>query len=132
VVHTLNSDKKSPAYGEWHDELPFAYGSDAPDYCRQIPENERDRRALLSSDQCVVDGEFFFVRANIEPPVIDADDNFQWGVWVSSSEDSFDRMNELWEAPGREDEPRCFGRALDVAAALDPPVDPDVTLARAR
>jgi hypothetical protein len=82
--------------------LPFSYGSDAPDYYGQIPEDERDPRALLSSDQYVVDGEFFFVRANIRLPVLDAEDDFQWGVWVSLSEDSFDRMHELWETPGRE------------------------------
>ena len=95
--------------GEWHDELPFAYGSHAPDSYKQIPSDERDRRALLNADQCIVDNEFFFVRANIELPVLDAADNFQWGVWVSLSEDSFERMSKLWESPGRESEPPYFG-----------------------
>ena len=56
--------------GKHHDELPFAYGTDAPDAWLAIPANERLRRGELSSDQCVIDNEFFFVRGNLEIPVI--------------------------------------------------------------
>lgn len=95
--------------GQWHADLPLAYGTRAPDIYGGIPESERAARAELSSDQCIIDGEHFFVRANIELPVVDAEQSFSWGVWVSLSEASFDRVSDLWETPGRESEPPFFG-----------------------
>ena len=38
-------------------------------------------RCELSSDVCVVDGKYFFVRGCIEIPVHGADEPFVWGVW---------------------------------------------------
>jgi hypothetical protein len=32
-----------------------------------------------------------------------------WGAWASVSAATFDRMVDLWEAPGREAEPPFFG-----------------------
>jgi hypothetical protein len=49
------------------------------------------------------------VRARIVIPVIDADTEFDWGVWVTLSPTNFKRMNELWMTPGRESEPPYFG-----------------------
>lgn len=57
----------------------------------------------------VVKGEHFFVRALIRLPVLDADHDFEWGVWVSVSEESFLRMSALWEQQRREAEPPIFG-----------------------
>jgi len=65
---------------------------------------------LLSSDQCVIDDEHFFVLGRLEIPVLDADEDlFSWNVWVSLSEKNFGRMSELWETEGRENEPPYFG-----------------------
>jgi hypothetical protein len=63
----------------------------------------------LSSDQCVIQGQAFFVRGLIEIPVTDLDEVFSWGVWVSLSHEKFARAAELWETPGRESEPPYFG-----------------------
>jgi hypothetical protein len=70
---------------------------------------EHDRTSGLSSDQCVIKGEQFFVHGLIEIPVIDSDELFSWGVWVSLSQENYDRMAQLWELPGRENEPPYFG-----------------------
>ncbi|HYZ30313.1 MAG TPA: DUF2199 domain-containing protein [Thermoleophilaceae bacterium] len=93
--------------GEWHDELPFSFHAPAPAIWR--PEMDGDETSVLGSDQCIVQGEHFFVRGLILLPVIDAPDDFEWGVWVSLSEENFDRMGELWEVEGRESEPPYFG-----------------------
>lgn len=93
--------------GEWHDELPLAYGTDAPDYWS--PQLEDDERSELGEEQCVLAGEHFFVRGRIAIPLLDHDEDFEWGVWVSLSEESFKRMSELWSTPGREREPSYFG-----------------------
>lgn len=95
------------ACGGWHDALPFSYHASAPAYWR--PELERDEASELAEDQCIIEGEHFFVRGLIRLPVLDADQDFEWGVWVSLSEQNFARMDELWGTQGREAEPPYFG-----------------------
>ncbi|HMJ08918.1 MAG TPA: DUF2199 domain-containing protein [Pyrinomonadaceae bacterium] len=96
--------------GEIHSGLPFSYGSPAPALWLDVPETEREKRILLSSDQCVIDGKYYFVLGRLEIPVIDTEEDlFSWNAWVSLSEASFDRMTELWEANGRELEQPYFG-----------------------
>lgn len=97
------------ACGEHHAELPLHYGAAAPAHYHLVPEAERETRALLSSDQCVIDGEHFYIVGNLELPVLGHDELFSWDVWVSLSRDNFRRAYELWETPGREAEPAYFG-----------------------
>jgi hypothetical protein len=73
---------------EWHEGVPHL-SAEAPPYYYAVPEAERRTRCELSSDICVVDREFFFVRGVIEIPVDGLDEAFGWGVWVSLSEASF-------------------------------------------
>ncbi|MFC4116803.1 DUF2199 domain-containing protein [Nonomuraea zeae] len=63
----------------------------------------------MSSDQCVIQGQAFFVRGLIEIPVTDLGETFSWGAWVSLSPENFARAVKLWETPGRESEPPYFG-----------------------
>jgi len=93
--------------GEWHDELPFGYGTQAPAYWSE--DVARDPRSQLGEEQCVIAGEHFFVRGRVRLPVEGAAEHFEWGVWVSLSEESFLRMSERWEEQGREDELAMFG-----------------------
>jgi hypothetical protein len=95
--------------GEYHEQLPMCLGPNAPLMWFNIPESERDSRAELSSDQCVIDGEHFFVLGRIVIPVIDGPEPFVWLAWVSLSENNFLRMSELWHTQGRENEPEYFG-----------------------
>jgi hypothetical protein len=95
--------------GQVHEGLPLSFSADAPVHYYGVPEHERARRAELSSDQCVIDGEHFFVRGCLDIPIHGGGDVFRWGVWVSLSEKSFLRMSELWETLGRESEPPYFG-----------------------
>ncbi len=95
--------------GEVHEGLPLSFGCDAPVHYYGIPEHEREQRTLLSSDQCVIDDEHYFVRGCLDVPIHDSTEVFRWGVWVSLSEQSFHRMSELWDTPGRESEPPFFG-----------------------
>lgn len=74
--------------GKVHEGMP-SFGADAPLSYYNVPEEERARRCALGSDDCVVDGKFFFVRGCIEIPVIGETEPFSWGVWVSLSEASF-------------------------------------------
>ena len=95
--------------GKKHSDLPLSYGADAPYYYDVIAVAEREQRAELTSDQCVIDGEHFFVRGCVEIPIIDSGGVFVWGVWVSLSENNFCRAQDLWLSPKRVNEPPYFG-----------------------
>ncbi|UJF28450.1 DUF2199 domain-containing protein [Planococcus sp. 107-1] len=88
--------------GEYHAALPMSYGSPLPDYCLDIPEEERESRIEANDDLCNVDEEYFFIRGAIEIPVTGGDHPFIWNVWVSLSEANFDQTLEYWETEGRE------------------------------
>jgi hypothetical protein len=95
--------------GKQFNTLPLDFSSRAPDQWFTIPEAERDSRGKLDSDICVIDGKDIFVRGCLEIPIIGRDDKFIWGVWVSVSKESFDRILELWTAPVIKNEPPRFG-----------------------
>src|SRR5690242_18461999 len=95
--------------GQVHGELPMHYGSPAPALWFTIPEAERARRCLLSSDQCVIDEQHFFIVANLELPVVGKEEPLSWDVGGSPTDRTFARICELWEQAGRESEPPYFG-----------------------
>jgi len=93
--------------GQHHDELPHSYGTSAPHYWDESLKSEPD--TVLSAEQCVIDGNYFFVRARLVLPIIDAEEDFEWGVWISLSESNFNRVAQLWADPERVNEPPYFG-----------------------
>ncbi|MFE9636555.1 DUF2199 domain-containing protein [Streptomyces sp. NPDC006463] len=85
----------------------MSYSTMAPDVWS--PSFESDPDSMLSSDQCVIKGQHFFIRGLIEIPVIGSQDVFSWGAWVSLSRDNFARALEGWNTEGREAEKPYFG-----------------------
>ena len=60
----------------------------------------------LSSDLCSIThdkGTDYFVRAVLEIPIHGVKDPFLWGVWVSTSEKSFNRYVEIYDSPAEGD-----------------------------
>ena len=88
--------------GKYHEELPMSYGSAVPDYFFEIPVDEQESRVEMNDDQCIIDDKYFFIRGNIEIPIIDTNQKFIWDVWVSLSEENFDKTNDFWDDPKRE------------------------------
>ena len=70
---------------------------DAPLNYDQIPEVERAARAHLDTEFCVIDGGDRFIRAVCPIPIRGTEQHFGWGVWVSLSEDSFERYRAAFE-----------------------------------
>jgi hypothetical protein len=103
---------------EIHVGMP-ALAWDYPLYYLSVPENEREDRCELTSDTCVVDNEFYFVRGSLEVHVHNEDEQFSWGVWVSLSKKSFARYLELYEVDPRDQEEPFFGW-LSVSIAIYP------------
>lgn len=93
--------------GDRHPELPMNYTAGSPAVWDPSFDGADD--CLLSSDQCVVRGQHYFVKGLIEIPVLGGDEVFSWGVWVSLSRENFSRAADLWDTPGRESEPPYFG-----------------------
>lgn len=95
--------------GQIHNGPPLSYGTEAPALWCTLSEKDRNRRAVLSSDQCIINNEYFFIVGNIEIPLLGAEGIFSWSVWVSLSRDNFNRAGKLWYKQGRESEPAYFG-----------------------
>ncbi|MFF4422665.1 DUF2199 domain-containing protein [Streptomyces sp. NPDC001549] len=93
--------------GAHHSELPLHYAAEAPAVWDPAFAEADD--CLLSSDQCVIKAQHYFVKGLIEIPVVGSDETFSWAVWVSLSRENFSRATDLWETPGRESEPPYFG-----------------------
>jgi hypothetical protein len=93
---------------EEHRGMP-SFGWDAPVYYPGVPEAERAGRCVLTSDTCVIDGRYFFVRGCLEVPVIGQEERFSWGVWVSLSEQNFRHFVELYEELKRAQRGPFFG-----------------------
>lgn len=94
--------------GVEHTDLPTCFGMEAP-WPALVPEDEFAGRVELTSDQCVVDNQIFFIRGHIEIPVHDHPEPLAFSVWSSLSEQSFLHVVERWESPGRASDPPYFG-----------------------
>jgi hypothetical protein len=101
--------------GQYHHGLPLSYGSSEPTLVYSIPEEQRKTKVLLSPDLCEVSGEksseakSFFIAGNIEIPIIGSKEIFQWIVWVSLSQETYEKAIKLWDEVEREKEPPYFG-----------------------
>ncbi|MFF1560732.1 DUF2199 domain-containing protein [Streptomyces sp. NPDC058279] len=93
--------------GARHPELPMNYSTAAPYVWDESLAGRED--SLLTSDQCVIQAQHYFVKGLIEIPVIGSDDVFSWAVWVSLSRDNFSRSADRWDTPGREADQPYFG-----------------------
>jgi hypothetical protein len=76
------------------------FGADAPQSWHAS--DAADESSALSSDQCVIGGQRFFVRGCLDIPIIGAPDVFRWLVWVELTPQAFALMDAAWERPGRE------------------------------
>lgn len=96
--------------GETHSERPTCFGAEMPAVVSRLSDEERGRRVSMSSDQCVLDDEHFFVLGTLDLPVHGSGEAITWIVWSTLSKANFQRMSELWNTEGRESEPPYFGR----------------------
>jgi hypothetical protein len=88
--------------GQEHGALPFSLSADYPDAYVGLTDDERKTRASLSSEQCIIDQEQFYVRGCIEIPIRGTDGVFLWGVWAKVEDQVFDAISEHWDSEGRE------------------------------
>src|SRR5215212_1219961 len=85
--------------GKQYDTLPLDFAADAPEYWYAIPEDERERRAVLTPDFCTLDHEHHFIRGCLELPILNSEEKLVFGAWVSLSQASMSQAQELWCDP---------------------------------
>jgi hypothetical protein len=88
--------------GQQHLGLPASFAADYPDPYANLSVEARELRALISSDQCIVDQQEFYIRGCLEVPIIGTDEMFIWGLWARMNETDFDEISDHWEREGRE------------------------------
>ena len=93
---------KCTTCGKVHDRVPLSFAADFPDMYANMNREDRDARGVISSDQCIIDQEWFFLRGCLEVPIIGSQDPFLWGLWASIKEEVFDDISGAWELVGRE------------------------------
>jgi hypothetical protein len=86
--------------GEYHKNIPYAYGAVAPFKYSQIPENELKKRVELTDDICIIDAEEFYIKGNLFIHVENNED-FSWNVWVQISKSDYKRIEEIWQDENR-------------------------------
>lgn len=80
----------------------MSFAADFPDMFANMSREERDARAIIGSDQCVIDQKWFFIRGCLEVPVVGSAEPFLWGLWASIREEVYDEISDCWEQPNRE------------------------------
>jgi hypothetical protein len=88
--------------GQSHEGLPFSFAADFPDPYANLPHDQRDSRAVIGTDQCIIDEQQFFLRGCLEIPIIGQAEPFLWGIWASVRAEIFDEVASTWELQGRE------------------------------
>jgi hypothetical protein len=99
----------------------MSFAAEFPDQYANMGREDRDARAVISSDQCIIDQEWFFIRGCLEIPIVGSGDIFLWGLWTSVREEVFDALSECWELKGREQSRGPFKGRLANSLSVYPP-----------
>jgi hypothetical protein len=88
--------------GKEHVGIPFSFAADYPAPYANLSPDQRELRAVIGSDQCIIDQEKFFLRGCLEIPIQDSGEIFLWGLWALVWQKDFDEISDHWETKGRE------------------------------
>lgn len=81
---------RCPSCAKIHQGFPaLAYG--LPDEIFALPDAEQERRAVTSSDLCILDDERYFIRCVLVIEVNGYEETFEYGPWVEVSAEDFGR-----------------------------------------
>jgi hypothetical protein len=90
-AQTSTETWKCATCGISHVGVPMSFAAEFPDMYANMKREERDTRALMGSDQCVIDQQWFFLRGCLEVPILGSEEPFVWGLWASVKEEVYDR-----------------------------------------
>jgi hypothetical protein len=101
-AQTSTETWKCATCGNSHVGVPMCFAAEFRDMYANMQREERDTRALIGSDQCVIDQQWFFLRGCLEVPILGSEELFVWGLWVSVKEEDYDEVSDFWTLEGRE------------------------------
>lgn len=84
-----------------HEGSP-SFSFNAPFQYNALSDFEKSE-AHLGSDLCYIEDDRF-IRVCLEIPIIGVEQPFMWGVWVSLSQNNFERYRDAYEEPVETDE----------------------------
>lgn len=100
--------------GEIHVGLPsFSFAE--PQALASLLPDDRNKLALLGSDNCIINGRWFFQRTlffilgNLKVPINGHQEQFSWLVWVSLSKQNYNIWENLYETERRSHADPMFG-----------------------
>lgn len=76
-----------------------------PDDVARLSAEERARLVQENNDLCVIEGKRFFIRALLPLPVESRDIPYCIGLWVEVTQETFERVYELWDSDDQVREP---------------------------
>lgn len=85
-----------------HFDLPLSFASDFPDRYANLSTDQRGIRAIIATDQCIIDQEDFYIRGCFEIPVRGSDESFIFGAWARLFENDYDEIDHFWNIEGKE------------------------------
>lgn len=56
---------------------------------------------MLEDEVCIIENTFFYIKGNVELPIVDRAALFVWTVWVALRSEDFQRVVDLWHDPHR-------------------------------
>lgn len=84
--------------GQRHPGLSKDYGFRLPDEVHALGYVDRYLRSRSNADLCTLDGGRYFLRGVLPVPLIQANDDFCWGVWVEVDEMTHDTYAQGFES----------------------------------
>ena len=114
--------------GKTHKDLPRSFAAEFPDMFANMDRDQRDARAVIGSDQCIIDQTWFFIRGCLEIPVLGSEEPFLWGLWASVREEVFDEIENSWESERRETRGPFKGRLANSLAEYPPTLNLKIKL----
>ena len=84
--------------GQRHEGSP-SFGYKAPMHYDHLSDEDKQTIAKLNDDLCKIEhpeGTDYFARVVLELPIHGVEEPFLWGVWVSLSQESFERYTLAW------------------------------------
>ncbi len=85
---------RCPSCSDIHHGFP-ALAYNLPDAIFLLSAEEKERRAVVSSDLCILDDEHYFIRCVLPVAVNGYEEGFEYGPWVEINAEDFSRYS-VW------------------------------------
>ena len=97
--------------GQHHNNLAMSYDFPAPAYWST--DFAKDATSQLHEEICIIKGQYFFVKGNIEIMIGATGERFIYTVWISLEQPDFNRAVQMWYDPQRVNEPSYPGQVAN-------------------